>query len=524
MLDLTMRAVRRYDQSMTIWPFRQRRPGGEGEYVLPPELRRIETSTPRRFRLRLADSRQAGVAVDLLQARLGTELTVASAEESVLEVASTFAPESAAVLRPLNALHDHGVRVSRLEFSDLVTELDDAALRQVVEAWDQFGNQGPHRRRVERLAGMDLLERCLVQFGRAGDSGPGRRAAWSFGVKCITFNTSRAEGRVIEEAARLRDAFHAQSFVSAAVERIQLATLAGLEVEVAPEAVARLIGRRGYLSQSACHLAAALRYPLPGAVTEALRTVAGEKGERACAALAALGKAKPTPEVRATIDGAIVADDANVRAAALDTLAHLWGVEARPAWKEFLTSKMAPMRWSAEIVIGIHGTEEDLADAAAHLAKLARSKAAMSISSPRGNEIVGLLVRHRDHPTARAGLDDLSARWDRLPADLRGWLTEHHPWLDPANRADQPSESAAVPEEELSWPPPAIERSGDVVTLEFDDAAAHHPVRERFEELVTAHPSIELLEGDREWLSIRVSGPDPEALIHQLWVAAGSMG
>ena len=30
----------------------------------------------------------------------------------------------------------------------------------------------------------------------------------------------------------------------------------------------------------------------------------------------------------------------------------------------------------------------------------------------------------------------------------------------------------------------------------------------------------EVLDGDREWLSIRVAAPDAEALIHELWEAA----
>jgi hypothetical protein len=148
----------------------------------------------------------------------------------------------------------------------------------------------------------------------------------------------------------------------------------------------------------------------------------------------------------------------------------------------------------------------------------------MSMSPPRGNEIVDLLARHRDDPIARAGLDDLSARWDRLPDDLRSWLAEHHPEFEPARRDDRPAEAMSAQEEaeeeQLSWPPPTIERRGSDLHLEFDEVGAHQPVRERFEELAMAHPAIEVLEGDREWLSIRVSVADAEALIHELWEAA----
>jgi hypothetical protein len=180
------------------------------------------------------------------------------------------------------------------------------------------------------------------------------------------------------------------------------------------------------------------------------------------------------------------------------------------------------MRWAAEAVIGLHGDEDDLVDAAAHLAKLARARPAISMSPPRGNEVVDLLVRHRERPAARAGLDDLSARWDRLPEDLRSWLSEHHPWLHPARRVDRPAESMASAEEELSWPPPTISRRDGALYLDFDEVSAYHPVRERFEELAAAHPGVEVLDGDREWLTMRVTVPNAEALVHELWEAASS--
>jgi hypothetical protein len=300
--------------------------------------------------------------------------------------------------------------------------------------------------------------------------------------------------------------------------------LAGLDIDVPPEALAQLLRRPGYLAELACHVAELIPAPLPGPVADALMAGAGGGGDRAVAALGALRQAEPTPAVRAVVEAALATGDPNARAAALETLAHHWGIAARPRWKELLASKSAPMRWAAESVIGLHGGEHDLADAAAHLAKLARARPAISLSPPRGNEIVDLLVRYRDHPAAQAGLDDLSARWDRLPEDLRSWLADHHPWLDPARRADQPAESMAAAEEELAWPPPEINRRGGLLYLDFDEAATHHPVRERFEELAEAHPGIELVDGDREWMSMRVTAPNVEALVHELWEAASSAG
>ena len=489
---------------------------------MPPELERLTEATGQRFIVVLADPAGVERAIAVLGDRLGGELHVIPAGGDRLEIASSFDAGSAAVLRPLYALQRAGIAVRGLELLDLVTAIDDPGLRRLVEAWGEFANQGPHRLRLVRLAGLDLLARCLDALRAAPESGHGRRAAWTFAVTCVAMNTPGSERLVLLEAAGTRDARVAESLVGAADGRLRLAMLAGLDTDVPPDALATLVGRPGYLAERACELAGLLPAPLPGSLTDALLVAAGGRGEAAAIAVGALRQAEPTPVLRAALEATAAAAHPNVRAAALDTIAHHWGIEARPMWREFLASTSAPMRWAAEAVIGLHGNEDDLTDAAAHLAKLARATPSVSLSPPRGNEIVDLLVRHRDHPTARAGLDDLSARWDRLPEDLRGWLEERHSWLAPTRRVDQPPESTASPEEELSWPPPTISRGDGVLHLDFDEMSAHHPVRERFEEMAEAHPDVEVLDGDREWLSMRVMVPDPEALIHELWERASS--
>ena len=471
----------------------------------------------------LADPSALEEAVAALNERRA-ELSVRRLENGRLEITSSFDAGSAAVLRPLNVLRKAGILVRGLELLDLVTDIDDQALRRLVAAWGEFANRGPHRLRLVRLAGLDILERCLEGVRAGSESGNDRRSSWSFAVTCVTMNTPGAERVVLTEAARTREPRVAQSLVDAADGRLRLAMLAELEIDVPPEALAQLLRRPGYLAERACHVAALLPAPLPDPITDALLATAGGSGDAAATALGALQQAEPTAAVRAAVEAALAAGDPNVRAAALETLAHHWGIEARPAWREFLASKSAPMRWTAEAVIGLHGSEDDLADAAAHLAKLARARPGISMSPPRGNEIVDLLVRHREHPAARAGLDDLSARWDRLPEDLRSWLMEHHPWLDPSRRSDSPVESLASTEEELSWPPPTIRRQSGVLYLDFDEVSAQHPVRERFEEMAATHAEIEVLDGDREWLSMRVTVPNAEALIHELWEAASSAG
>jgi hypothetical protein len=35
--------------------------------------------------------------------------------------------------------------------------------------------------------------------------------------------------------------------------------------------------------------------------------------------------------------------------------------------------------------------------------------------------------------------------------------------------------------------------------------------------VASAHPSIPVIDGDREWLSVRLTAADPQALIRELW-------
>jgi len=485
-------------------------------------------STPEhRFRFWLADASQRDAAIATLTDTLSEELTVEPVTEPDgrvrLEIVSTFG-YGGAMLRPLNVLKRAGIAARGLEVSGLVTDVDDASLRRMVEEWDRFANVGPYRHRLEVLSGMPLLERCLAGLERAPEGGPGRPSAWSLAVRLVAFNTPGSERRTVLEASRADDRRRTEWLVGAAIGRVDLARLIDEPIDVPHQALASLIGRPGYVSERASYLAALLPAPLPEAVAGALCQVATTRGERAVEAARVLGNAAPSEAIRDALQAAMRSDEAELRAAALGSFAELWGTEARPVWREFLASRSVPMRWTAEDVLGAHGAEEDLDDAAGALARLIRARSSVEITPPRGNEIVRLLVRHRDHPVARAALDDLSARWDRLGNDLRRWLVEHHPWLDPARRSDEPQERAIEAEDDPTWPPPTIERHGGTLTLHFDEGAAHAEARERFEALLEAHPSVEVLDADREWLSARISGPDPERLIDELWATAWSPG
>ena len=506
-----------------MWPFRNRRTA-PAEAALPDDLAAIGDETPLKLSIFLVEASGADAARDALAAGLGTEVEIQAQRGAVLDVATAFQPGSAAVLRPLNTLQRASVSVVGLEIHGLVSDLSDEALTRVVDDWAANANRGPYRRRVERLGGSDLLERCLTAAEAADATGARNAAAWRFAVRCVAFNTPGAEVRLVDEAAS-SDARRAEWLVGAASDRVQVARLAALGTDVPTASLASVLSRRGYVAERAARLAAMLPPPLSPEVASALRDLVRRGGEVAQAALAALRAAEPTLELRASAEEALASEDANVRASGLELLACHWTDDARPVWREFLASKSAPMRWTAESVIGEYGSEEDLADAADHLARLVRSRPTVQSSPPRGSEIIGLLVRHRDHPAARAALDDLGAPWTRLSDDVRSWVLRHYPWLAPADAiaVDPAVSSDELPaEDELEFPPPAVEVDDDgSLHLWFDEDAAHHPVRERFEALVAEHPSLEVLDGDREWLSVRAHGDEAEALIAELWAAAG---
>jgi hypothetical protein len=506
----------------SMWPFKRRHtdPAPQG---LPPALESITADTPRRFSLILARPDAADGAIEVLGARLGAELTITTRRDGdgrpVLDLVSTFTVGNAAVLRPLNQLHRGGVAVAGLEMEDLITEVDDDALARIIEDWAVNANTGPYRTRLERLAGDDLLQRTAAVARTAPADTSRRRSAWWLAVKCIVFNTHGAEAWAVAEAARTTEKSVALSLIDAAIDRVQLVRLAGMPASVPNDALEKLLRRPGYLAERACHLVWHLRDTVDPAVAEALRGVVTRGGEAATAALAALHAAEPTDELRATVDAALASSEPEVSAAALAILAQHWPADARPVWREFLASRSAALRITAESVIGLHGGEEDLADAAAQLKKISRSTGTDSWP-PRGHEIVDLLVRHRAQPVARTALDDLTARWPRLRDDLRRWLVAEHPELQPSD--DAPPATGATPmsdepEGELTWSPPRMARDGDTVGLTFDEAAAHAPPRDRFEELLDADASFDVLESDREFVLVRAGSPDAEARLLALW-------
>jgi hypothetical protein len=270
--------------------------------------------------------------------------------------------------------------------------------------------------------------------------------------------------------------------------------------------------------------------PLPAELTAVLCRAARSRGETADTAVRALRRAEPTPEVRAALEVALESTIADVSEAAISALGHLFGTGARPYWQAWLASNSAPRRMAAEEAIGTFGDAEDLPLAAEHLRKIIRRRSSISWEPPRGNEIITLLVRHRDLPEARAALEDLTGRWSKLPEELQRWLRRYHPDLAPPEESSAPGEDSTPPpgpsddleapvEPPLEWPVPSIEREGTEYRLGFWDTDLND-IRDRFEDLATAHPAITILDGDREWGTYRIDAADPESLIAMLWMQA----
>jgi hypothetical protein len=175
---------------------------------------------------------------------------------------------------------------------------------------------------------------------------------------------------------------------------------------------------------------------------------------------------------------------------------------------------------AAEDVIGEYGDADDVPLAAEHLGKIIRRRSAISWEPPRGSEIIGLLVRHRELPESRAALGDLTKRWAKLPEELQQWLRRYHPDLVPADPTSPPlAPGPEVAEPPLEWPMPSIERKGRELHLGFWDTDVTD-IRDRFGELIEAHPAVAILDGDREWLTLSIDAPDPEELIAELWAKA----
>jgi len=495
----------------------------------PGRLDWITADTPYRFRTWLADPSQRVAVPAILERRLGRELTVAVVDEPGgrvrLDLVSTF-KGGAAHDRALNVLRAEGVRVQGLERLDLEGDVDDDELARLVTAYDAKGYDETLRRRVAALTGESILRRALGKRRT-----PKRHTAWDSVLAAAAHSTPGVDGLLLEAAVGEPDSTRASLLVMMVERRGTIAALVSEPFEPSAQALLTLARRPEQVAGAAFRVAAVLPGPLPPELTAVLCRAARGRGESADDAVRALRKAEPTSEVRAALEVALESTDADVSDAAMSVLGHLLGTGARPYWQAWLASTSAPRRMSAEEAIGMFGDADDVPLAAEHLRKIIRRRSTISWEPPRGNEIITLLVRHRDLPEAAAGLADLTGRWPKLPEELQRWLRRYQPDLAPPEDPSAPGEASKPPlaapsddveasvEPPLDWPVPSIEREGREFRLGFWDTDMHD-IRDRFEDLAAAHPAITIVDGDREWGTYRIDAADPAALIAELWARA----
>jgi hypothetical protein len=490
---------------------------------LPGRLDWISGDMPHRFRTWLADAAQRDAALEILDRRLGKELNVAVVDEPDgrvrLDVSSTFGHGAgAAYVRPLNVLRAEGVRVRGFDRLDLVVDLEPPELEKLVAAYDAEPGDESLRRRIEAVSGEPSIRQAIEARRRVK-----RSLGWDYVLANAAQMTVGVDALLLDAASQETDGEIAARLVGLVAGRGTLAELVDTSFEPAATDIVRFARRGGRVAEAAFHVAAVMPSPLPDDLTALLCAAVRRGGLRAADAVRALRKSEPTPEVRGALEVALGSTILDVSDMAMVTLGVLFGTGARPYWQSGLASSSAPRRMAAEDAIGEFGDAVDVPLAAEHLSRIIRRKSTISWQPPRGSAIIELLVRYRGLAEAKTALEDLSRRWRKLPEELQRWLQTYHPDLVPDEVSTSEISVAPEPvwavESPLTWPPPSIERNGRELHLGFWDTDLTD-IRDRFEDLVDAHPSVTILDGDREWGTYRVDHPDPESLIAELWARA----
>ena len=438
------------------------------------------------------------------------------------ESGSTSSPPSRAVLPSCGRCTSCATPACSFAVSKILDSVDDislAELRRLADDWQA----GPHGRaagrRIEALAGEAIL-RLALQANPGGE----RLNGWDMMVGSIGRHSPGTEALLLESALAEKDRSRAARLTGAVVSRGELAELVDEVFEPPVELVLQLAQRPARVAEQAFRIAEALPAPLSDELTTALCVAARRGSISDTAAVRALRKARSTAEVREALAAALESSDADVRGLALESLGELFGVGARPYWQAWLASASAPQRMAAEGVIGAYGDADDVPLAAEHLGKIIRRKSSISWQPPRGNEIITLLVRHRDLPEAQAALarpDEALAQASRGAPSLAEGIPPRPRTAGSGRRAricGEPDDEVDA-EPPLTWPLPEIKRDGKELYLGFWDTDMFD-VRDRFEDLLEANPAVTIVDGDREWTTARFDAPDPEALVAELWAQA----
>jgi hypothetical protein len=490
--------------------------------LAPGPLDWIDETTPYRFRTWLPERGQREAAIETLERRLGRELAVTATDEPDgrvrLDLVSTF-DGLAGIHRPLHVLRRAGIRVHDLEYLDRSDDLSPTELGRLAAAWEARSYDRAIRRRIDALAGEATL-RTAIAASRGTREGSG----WRMIVSRAAAFTPDVDAMLLEAAIAERDPALAKFTAGMVGGRGEIAELVSMPFSPPIELVVGVARRGGEAAEAAYRIAVFLPAPLPADLTTVLCKAARRGVEGSFDAVRALRRATPSDEVRTALEGALASSILDVADAALNTLAEVFGVSARQYWQAGLASRSAPLRMAAEDVIGAYGDADDVPRAAEHLGKIIRRRSTTSWEPPRGSAIIELLVRHRELPESQAALVDLRKRWVRLPDGLQQWLRQHHPDLVPAEPSlPSPDASPEVVEPPLEWPLPSMERKGRELHLGFWDTDVTD-IRDQFGDLIEAHPSVTILDGDREWLTLRIDAPDPEQVVAELWSEAHRRG
>jgi hypothetical protein len=428
----------------------------------------------------------------------------------------------------LSTLRRAGVDVGGVEFLDVVEVADRQVLVGVIDDWQRTANRGPARRRAEALGGTATLD-ALYQIITGQD--PSNRSASWFVFGCAAFNTPGSEHGVLALAARHRE--RSGQLISCALERCRVAELTATPPSFAVDDLLAVLASGGYVAEQALGLVRHLPTPLDPVVRNALLQLAQRQDAATAGAVVLLGNAEADSELREILDELMLDAPTAVRAAALVAASQLWGSDLRAVWHDWLNDRSAPLRETAEAMLGAHGDHSDLDVAAAHLAKLIRRRPGqVSWEVPREAPLIELLERHRGDPTVEAAFDDFYGRWSRLNPDIHDWLLRTHPHLVPddaqavalSHTTHDDQHGGEVDQEtdtdDARWPLPTIEIAERAVTLSFDSTDMFD-TKDRLEALCATHPAITILDADRELLQLDIDHPDPSSLIKQLWADAG---
>lgn len=480
----------------------------------PGRLDWITRSTPYRFRTWLAEPAQRDDVPGVLSLLIARELTIELVDEPDgrlrLDMVSTF-EGWAAVTRALWTLHRGGVRVLGLERLDIYDDVSPAEIDRLVDDLETNSFKTAAGRRKDALTGEATL-RYAIKTSRSQPTVRG----WLSIAASAAHNTSGIDALLLDTAASEPNADMARTLAAAVARHAEMADLISEPFSPPAALVTAVAQRRDEAAGAGYQIAIALPAPLDADLTAVLCEAARRRGPSAIDAVRALRNAAPSDEVRAALEKALESTDVDVRSLAIDSLGSVFGTGARSYWEAWLGSSSAPQRMAAEEVLGAYGDSADIPLAAVHLGKIIRRKSSIEWEPPRGNEIIDLLVRYRELPEAKAALADLTKRWPKLPEELQRWLREHHPDLVPVSGAPDAETDDDEPEAPLTWPLPEIKPKGDGFYIAFWDTNTHD-VRDRFEDLLIAHPDVTLIDGDREWTTAKIDVPDPESLIAELW-------